>query len=80
MPGEQQAPNRIDPRSLGDYLEIMSKAVFQAGMSWKVVDAKWPGIRDAFNGFDAEAVANMTEPELDTLTNDPRVIRNRRKL
>ena len=80
MTGEQQAPERIVPRSLGDYLEVMTKAVFQAGMSWKVVDAKWPGIREAFNGFDPDAMANMTEAELDALTNDPRVIRNRRKL
>ena len=37
---EQRAPERIEPQSLGDYLEVMSKAVFQAGMSWKVVEAK----------------------------------------
>ncbi len=73
-------PERIEPKRLGDYLEIMSKSVLQAGISWKVVNAKWPGIRDAFRGFDAEAVANLSEPDLDELTGDARVIRNRRKL
>ena len=34
-----QAPAQIKPQSLGDYLEAMSKAVFQSGMSWKVVEA-----------------------------------------
>ena len=58
----------------------MSKAVFQAGMSRKVVEAKWPGIRDAFLGFDAQAIATLTPDALDALTKDPRVIRNRRKL
>ena len=77
---EMQAPDRIEPKRLGDYLEIMSKAVFQTGISWKVVENKWPGIRDAFKGFDAEAVAAFGEAELDALTNDTRVIRNRRKL
>jgi 3-methyladenine DNA glycosylase Tag len=73
-------PERIEPTSLDDYLEVMSKAVFQTGMSWKVVEAKWPGIREAFRGFDAQAVARFTPEDLDQLTNDPRVIRNRRKL
>ena len=35
------APEQIKPQSLDDYLEVMSKAVFQSGMSWKVVEAKW---------------------------------------
>ena len=58
----------------------MTKAVFQSGISWKVVGAKWPGIREAFKNFDAETVAKFSEPELDALTQNTRVIRNRRKL
>jgi 3-methyladenine DNA glycosylase Tag len=73
-------PEQIEPASLGDYLEIMSKAVFQSGISWRVVDAKWPGIREAFQAFDAQVVADLSEPELDALAQDTRVIRNRRKL
>jgi hypothetical protein len=77
---EPGAPQQIEPKTLGDYLEVMSRSVFQSGISWKVVDAKWPGIRDAFHGFDAERVASMSEAEVDALVQDPRVIRNRRKL
>ena len=75
-----QAPEQIQPQRLGDYLDVMSKAVFQSGISWKVVESKWPGTREAFKNFDAEAVAAFTEVDLDALTNDTRVIRNRRKL
>ena len=75
-----EAPPRIRPKSLDDYLEVMSKAVFQSGMSWKVVEAKWPGIREAFHGFDVARVADISEAELDRLAEDPRVIRNRKKL
>ena len=75
-----QAPAQIKPQSLGDYLEVMSKSVFQTGISWKVVENKWPGIKEAFRGFDAQAVASLTPDELDALTKDARVIRNRRKL
>ncbi|MSQ12923.1 MAG: hypothetical protein EXR47_02045 [Dehalococcoidia bacterium] len=75
-----QAPKQITPRKLADYLEVISKAVFQIGISWRVVEAKWPGIREAFRGFDPAVVADFTEQELDSLAQDTRVIRNRRKL
>lgn len=68
------------PKRLGDYLEAMSKSVFQTGMSWKVIDNKWPGIREALRGFDADAVATLSERDIDALVQDTRVIRNRRKL
>ena len=73
-------PAQIDANRLGDYLEVMSKAVFQSGMSWRVVDKKWPGIRDAFRDFDAATVADLSPDDLDALTADTRVIRHRRKL
>lgn len=73
-------PEKIQPTSLNDYLEVMSKAVFQSGMSWKVVDAKWTGIKEAFQGFDVYQVAAYDDPELEALSNDRRVIRNQRKL
>ena len=77
---EYGAPPQITPKRLGDYLEVMSKAVFQSGMSWQVVNNKWDGIRDAFRDFDAETVARLGEREIDALTQDTRVIRNRRKI
>ncbi len=80
MPEEHQAPKQITPKRLDDYLEIMSKSVFQTGMSWKVIDNKWPGIREAMRDFDADAVATLSERDIDALVQDTRVIRNRRKL
>ncbi len=58
----------------------MSKAVFQSGISWRVVESKWTGIKEAFKGFDALAVAGLSAPELEELSKDNRVIRNSRKL
>jgi len=77
MPTE---PERIDPKGLNDYLEIMTKAAFQSGMSWKVVEAKWDGFREAFAGFDPELVAGLDEHDVDDLATDTRIIRNRRKI
>ena len=75
-----EAPSRIQVKSLADYLEVMSKSVFQTGISWRVVESKWPQIKEAFQGFDPAVVSSLNELELDELTQDKRVIRNRRKL
>ena len=77
---EYGAPPQVEPQSLSDYLDVMSKSVFQSGMSWRVVDSKWPGTREAFEDFDPRAVAAFGDREIDALTQDTRVIRNRRKL
>ena len=73
-------PEQIKPKSLDDYLEVMSKAVFQSGISWKVVEAKWPSTREAFYNFDIQKVANLDDKDIDELSQDTRVIRNYRKL
>ncbi len=68
------------PQSLGDYLGILTKAIFQSGISWRVVESKWPGIREAFHDFDIETVAAFGPDDIETLVGDKRVIRNRRKI
>jgi 3-methyladenine DNA glycosylase Tag len=75
-----EAPKQIRPKTLGDYLEVMSKSVFQSGMSWAVVEKKWATTREAFLDFDALAVASLTTKQMNALGEDTRVIRNRRKL
>lgn len=77
MPG---APEQVKVKGLADYLEVMSKSVFQTGISWSVVENKWPGIREAMRNFDPQQVASLSEKDIDTLAQDTRVIRNRRKL
>jgi 3-methyladenine DNA glycosylase Tag len=75
-----RAPDRIKPKVLGDYLEVMTKAVFQSGMSWRVIEAKWDGFREAFEGFDAGKVAAFTPDDVNRLAEDTRIVRNRRKI
>ena len=73
-------PEQITPQRLGDYLEVLSKAVFQAGISWQVVEAKWDGFRAAFASFDPETVASFTDDDVERLMDDPGIVRNRRKI
>jgi DNA-3-methyladenine glycosylase I len=77
MEGHTQPP---PPTDLSGYLDALARVMFQTGISWRVVEAKWPGIREAFDGFDPEKVAAMGEADVDRLMGDSRVIRNRRKL
>ena len=73
-------PTRIKPKGLADYFEVMTKAVFQSGISWRVVEAKWDGFRKAFKGFDPKKVANLSPRDVDRLAEDASIIRNRRKI
>jgi DNA-3-methyladenine glycosylase I len=52
----------------------------QSGLSWALILRKREGIRDAFAGFNPDAVAAFGPAEIETLLQDARVIRNRRKL
>ena len=68
------------PRTAAGYLEAMTRIVFSSGISWRVVDAKWPGIRAAFYDFDPERVGRMTARDIARLTKDPRLIRRLPKI
>lgn len=74
------APPQYTARSLDDYLEHLSKPVFQAGMNWQVIDKKWPTITKGMYRFKVERVARMTDREIDTLTKDEGMIRSRPKI
>jgi 3-methyladenine DNA glycosylase Tag len=68
------------PKELSGYLDAMARVMFQTGISWRVVDAKWPGIQEAFRGFDPKRVSRLSSADIDRLMGDTRVIRNRKKL
>ncbi|WP_319826352.1 DNA-3-methyladenine glycosylase I [Thalassovita sp.] len=67
-------------RPASDWLQEMARAVFQAGFSWKVIEAKWPGFQTAFDGFDVDRVAFYHDADMDRLLADPGIVRNGRKI
>ncbi|MDH7484709.1 MAG: DNA-3-methyladenine glycosylase I [Anaerolineae bacterium] len=75
-----EIPPRQRPTDDNGYLEQMTKAVFQAGFSWKVIGDKWPNFRRAFDGFDVEKVANYDALDVDRLLADESIVRNGRKI
>jgi 3-methyladenine DNA glycosylase Tag len=62
------------------WLAEMAKSVFRAGFNWSVVEKKWPDIEAAFDAFDPPTVAFYSDEDLERLVNDPRVIRQWKKL
>jgi 3-methyladenine DNA glycosylase Tag len=73
---DSKPPPKRRPKDLAVYLEALSRPVFQAGISWQVIDAKWDGIRDAFANFDPRAVADFGPREIEQLLGDTRVVRS----
>lgn len=68
------------PESDAGYLEAATRIIFMGGLNRHVVEGKWPGFRRAFCGFDIDAVAKMSEKDIDRLAEDDRVIKYRKKL
>ena len=62
------------------YLSEMTKAVFSAGFSWKVIRNKWPGFEAAFDGFQPNRVAFYGDEDLDRLLGDAAIVRNGQKI
>ena len=60
--------------------ERLSLEAFQAGLSWATILRKRPAFRDAFAGFDPDAVAGFGEADVDRLLADARIVRNRAKV
>ncbi|KUO49695.1 MAG: 3-methyladenine DNA glycosylase [Sphingomonadales bacterium BRH_c42] len=62
------------------WLAGMTRAIFQAGFNWKVIENKWPGFEEAFGGFDIAECANRLPDSFDALTHDKRIVRNPAKI
>ncbi|WP_444930099.1 DNA-3-methyladenine glycosylase I [Microbulbifer sp. SSSA002] len=58
------------------WLSAVSRAVFQAGFNWKVVEKKWPDIERIFYGFDASFCRRLPEEALDDLMRQEGMIKH----
>ncbi len=73
-------PEKIIPKNDADYLRVMTRAVFQAGFNWKVIENKWPGFEAAFDNFDPYIVATYDDAKISDLHQDQRIVRNGSKI
>ncbi|WP_269583543.1 DNA-3-methyladenine glycosylase I [Roseibium sp. Sym1] len=80
---EHNAPKSVaELEKLGDdrWLSMFTRCVFQAGFSWKVIDQKWPGFEEAFEGFDVARLAFLPDEAFEALLKDTRIVRNGAKI
>ncbi len=73
-------PERITPQRLGDYLEVMTRAVFQAGLSWQMIAERWDTFHEGFCAFDVERVAAFNEGDIDRLMTTDGILHSSRKI
>ncbi len=62
------------------WLAEMTRRVFQAGFNWSVIDNKWDGFEAAFEGFDPNRWAMMSDADLDRLLQDTGIVRHAKKI
>jgi 3-methyladenine DNA glycosylase Tag len=77
---QSRSPATIAAMADDRLLAEMTRRVFYAGFSWKVVDDKWPAFEAAFSGFDPNVCAFMSEERFDALTADKGIVRNGAKI
>ena len=68
------------PTNDNAYFENMTRVIFLAGLSWKMIDKKWPNFRRAFQNFSVDDVAKFGEKDTERLMADASIVRNRAKL
>ena len=54
--------------------ELLCMETYQAGLSWETVLNKRQAFRQAFHGYQIQAVADMTDEELEDLMDNPAII------
>ncbi|SON55941.1 3-methyl-adenine DNA glycosylase I [Hartmannibacter diazotrophicus] len=75
-----RTPEEIAALTDDRILAEMTRRIFNAGFSSKVIAAKWPAFERAFQGFDPHACAFMSDEQLDALLGDRDIVRNAVKI
>jgi 3-methyladenine DNA glycosylase Tag len=58
----------------------MTRVIFLAGLSWKMIDKKWSSFKRAIRNFSIKRVADFDETNLQQLVSDRSIVRNRAKI
>jgi len=62
------------------YFENMTRVIFLAGLSWKMIGEKWPNFKKVFKDFSIDAVARFAQKDVERLMEDKGIVRNRMKI
>lgn len=73
---EPKAGKTLEVRADSEYLSLMSRRIFRAGLKHSMVDGKWPAFEQVFHHFDIDTVRMMSDEDLENLMADKRIIRH----
>lgn len=73
-------PPQYKPLDEKGYFETLSKAVFNAGFSYQVVNTKWEGTKEVFEDFDPKIISEWTIDDISDALESPKIIRNGNKV
>jgi 3-methyladenine DNA glycosylase Tag len=76
----EQIPRVVENATLSDHLAIVTRAVFQAGMSWAFIHARWERYVAEFDGFDVEKIAAYDDVAIARLMEADGIIHSRAKI
>jgi DNA-3-methyladenine glycosylase I len=62
------------------YFENLTRILFEAGMSWRIIANKWPNFPPAFSCFNIDEVAAYGAEDIKRLNGDASIIRNKQKI
>jgi 3-methyladenine DNA glycosylase Tag len=77
---DDRIPRRVVDPTLDDHLEIITRAIFQAGLSWAMIDSRWERFRAAFEGFRIDRVAAYGDFEIDRLMATDGIVHSAKKI
>jgi 3-methyladenine DNA glycosylase Tag len=73
-------PEVVECPSDAQVLEIITRAVFQAGVKWAQIAEHWDAYRDAFAEFDVPRVAVLDSIDVERVLAHPGILRVARKV
>lgn len=76
----ENVPRRIMSPTLDQHLEVITRAIFAAGMSWAIIHARWPAFMAAFDHFSIEHVSAYGEADVERLMDADGVLHSRSKI
>lgn len=62
------------------WLSSMARSLFEAGFNWRIIEAKWSGFEEAFEGFRLDRVSRYHDEDIERLLSDKRIVRNGAKI
>jgi 3-methyladenine DNA glycosylase Tag len=73
-------PEIVPDPTPAQVLEVLARAVFQAGVKWSQIAQHWDAYREAFANFDVQTVAAFDSIDAERILAQPGVLRVPRKV